>query len=261
MPSSKDRQRIEVPVHFYEQLAQIAETEDRTITSVLNQLLFQALQGHQLDASRETSQPLQWACSACPLPCSRGRVTLHHELMATPTISSLNRASGWLWKRVRTDPVRAAVERNRAWRPAYRGGNRLRAPSGRRSHLRWTKQSVREVPTFAPSISSWEWCAMVAGSARIFSILLGFWMRPGVRAARLALHLLKKGETSMTETSEIWTGKASSYNRVRPTPPPALLDLLTPVDWYAASRSGVGCGQRDRTVHEIGRASRAGDWD
>lgn len=47
MPSSKDRQRIEVPVHFYEQLAQIAETEDRTITSVLNQLLFQALQNYQ----------------------------------------------------------------------------------------------------------------------------------------------------------------------------------------------------------------------
>lgn len=47
MPSSKDRQRIEIPVHFYEQLAQIAETEDRTTTSVLNQLLFQALQGYQ----------------------------------------------------------------------------------------------------------------------------------------------------------------------------------------------------------------------
>lgn len=47
MPSSKDRQRIEVPVHFYEQLAQIAETEDRTITSVLNQLLFQALKSYQ----------------------------------------------------------------------------------------------------------------------------------------------------------------------------------------------------------------------
>jgi ubiquinone/menaquinone biosynthesis C-methylase UbiE len=31
----------------------------------------------------------------------------------------------------------------------------------------------------------------------------------------------------MTETSEMWTGKASSYDRVRPTPPPALLDLLT----------------------------------
>ena len=31
----------------------------------------------------------------------------------------------------------------------------------------------------------------------------------------------------MTETSEIWTGKASSYDRARPAPPPALLDLLT----------------------------------
>ncbi len=31
----------------------------------------------------------------------------------------------------------------------------------------------------------------------------------------------------MTETSDVWTGKASSYDRVRPTPPPALLDLLT----------------------------------
>ena len=47
MPSSKDRQRLEVPIHFYEQLVQIAETEDRTITSVLNQLLFQALKDYQ----------------------------------------------------------------------------------------------------------------------------------------------------------------------------------------------------------------------
>ncbi|HEY0754296.1 MAG TPA: hypothetical protein VGD98_10065 [Ktedonobacteraceae bacterium] len=31
----------------------------------------------------------------------------------------------------------------------------------------------------------------------------------------------------MSETSDIWTGKASSYARARPTPPPALLDLLT----------------------------------
>lgn len=47
MPSSKDRQRVEVPVYLYEQLAQIAQTEDRTITSVLNQLLFQALHSYQ----------------------------------------------------------------------------------------------------------------------------------------------------------------------------------------------------------------------
>jgi ubiquinone/menaquinone biosynthesis C-methylase UbiE len=31
----------------------------------------------------------------------------------------------------------------------------------------------------------------------------------------------------MRDSSEVWTGKASSYDRVRPIPPPALLDLLT----------------------------------
>jgi ATP-dependent Clp protease ATP-binding subunit ClpA len=47
MPSSKDRQRVEIPVYFYERLARIAETEDRTITSVLNQLLLEALSNYQ----------------------------------------------------------------------------------------------------------------------------------------------------------------------------------------------------------------------
>jgi SAM-dependent methyltransferase len=31
----------------------------------------------------------------------------------------------------------------------------------------------------------------------------------------------------LRDSSDIWTGKASSYDRVRPTPPPVLLDLLT----------------------------------
>ncbi len=31
----------------------------------------------------------------------------------------------------------------------------------------------------------------------------------------------------MTETSDVWTGEASKYDRTRPTPPLALLDLLT----------------------------------
>ena len=31
----------------------------------------------------------------------------------------------------------------------------------------------------------------------------------------------------MRDSSEVWTGKASSYDRARPTPPPELLDLLT----------------------------------
>ena len=47
MPSSKDRRAVEVPIHVYEQLAQIAQTEDRTITSVLYQLLFTALSTYQ----------------------------------------------------------------------------------------------------------------------------------------------------------------------------------------------------------------------
>lgn len=43
MPSSKDRRAVEVPLYVYEQLARIAQTEDRTITSVVSQLLFTAL--------------------------------------------------------------------------------------------------------------------------------------------------------------------------------------------------------------------------
>lgn len=31
----------------------------------------------------------------------------------------------------------------------------------------------------------------------------------------------------MTETSEIWTGEAAIYDQTRPTPPLALLDILT----------------------------------
>ncbi len=34
-------------------------------------------------------------------------------------------------------------------------------------------------------------------------------------------------QNSVQDPSETWTGKASSYDRVRPNPPPALLDLLT----------------------------------
>jgi ATP-dependent Clp protease ATP-binding subunit ClpA len=47
VPSSKDRQRVEIPIHIYDQLARIAATEDRTVTSVLYQLLFQALQSYE----------------------------------------------------------------------------------------------------------------------------------------------------------------------------------------------------------------------
>ncbi|MBN9388915.1 MAG: hypothetical protein J0I20_12765 [Chloroflexi bacterium] len=47
MPSSKDRQRVEIPVHIYEQITRIADLEGRTVTSVLTQLLFQAIAEYQ----------------------------------------------------------------------------------------------------------------------------------------------------------------------------------------------------------------------
>jgi ATP-dependent Clp protease ATP-binding subunit ClpC len=47
MPSSKDRRAVEVPLYVYEQLAWIAQTEDRTIASVVHQLLSTALSEYQ----------------------------------------------------------------------------------------------------------------------------------------------------------------------------------------------------------------------
>ena len=47
MPSSKDRRAVEVPLYVYEQLARIAQTEDRTIASVVHQLLSTALSDYQ----------------------------------------------------------------------------------------------------------------------------------------------------------------------------------------------------------------------
>jgi hypothetical protein len=42
-----------------------------------------------------------------------------------------------------------------------------------------------------------------------------------------ANHKKKEGENNMRDSSEIWTGNAINYDQVCPTPPPALLDLLT----------------------------------
>jgi ATP-dependent Clp protease ATP-binding subunit ClpC len=43
MPSSKDRRRVELPTHFYEKIKQIAEVEDRTVTSVVHELIWAGL--------------------------------------------------------------------------------------------------------------------------------------------------------------------------------------------------------------------------
>ncbi len=47
MPSSKDRRRIELPSMLYERLADIAKTEERTVTSLLSELLSSSLAGYR----------------------------------------------------------------------------------------------------------------------------------------------------------------------------------------------------------------------
>jgi len=47
MPSSRDRQRLEVTTATYERLQEIAETENRTIASVVRDLLYIGLQDYQ----------------------------------------------------------------------------------------------------------------------------------------------------------------------------------------------------------------------
>lgn len=47
MPSSKDRRRLEVPSYLHQRLVEIADIEDRTVASVLSELLFVSLATYQ----------------------------------------------------------------------------------------------------------------------------------------------------------------------------------------------------------------------
>lgn len=47
MPSSKDRKRLEVPTYLYDPIKKIATAEDRTVASVLSELLVSALHGYR----------------------------------------------------------------------------------------------------------------------------------------------------------------------------------------------------------------------
>jgi ATP-dependent Clp protease ATP-binding subunit ClpC len=119
MPSSKDRQRVEIPVYLYEQLARIAETEDRTITSVLNQLLFQALQSYQPTwiPSKHLNRFNEHAQHVLSLAREEA-LSFHHAFIGTEhlLLGLLREQDGLaalaLEKLgVALDPVRAAVEK------------------------------------------------------------------------------------------------------------------------------------------------------
>ena len=117
MPSSKDRQRVEIPVHIYAQLAQIAETEDRTITSVLYQLLFQALQSYQPTwiPSKHLSRFNERAQRVLSLAREEA-LSFHHEYIGTEhlLLGLLGEQEGLAALAlerlgVTIDPVRAAI--------------------------------------------------------------------------------------------------------------------------------------------------------
>ena len=118
MPSSKDRQRVEIPVYLYGQVAKIAETEDRTIASVLNQLLFQALQSYQPTwiASKHLSRFNEHAQHVLSLAREEA-LSFNHQFIGTEhlLVGLLREQEGLaalaLEKLgVALDPVRAAVE-------------------------------------------------------------------------------------------------------------------------------------------------------
>jgi ATP-dependent Clp protease ATP-binding subunit ClpA len=119
MPSSKDRQRVEVPSYFYEQLVRIAETEERTITSVLNQLLFQALQSYQPTwiPSKHLSRFNEHAQHVLSLAREEA-LSFNHQYIGTEhLLLGLLREQGGIAALaleklgVALDPVRAAVEK------------------------------------------------------------------------------------------------------------------------------------------------------
>ncbi len=119
MPSSKDRQRIEIPVYLYEQLARIAETEDRTITSVLNQLLFQALQSYQPTwiPGRHLSRFNEHARHVLSLAREEALAFNHQYIGTEHLLAGLLREQGGVAALaleklgVALDPVRAAIEK------------------------------------------------------------------------------------------------------------------------------------------------------
>ncbi|GCE08057.1 Clp protease N-terminal domain-containing protein [Dictyobacter aurantiacus] len=118
MPSSKDRQRIEVPLYLYEQLAQIAQTEDRTVTSVLHQLLFQALQSYQPTwiPAKHLSRLNAYAKNVLALAQEEARSFNHNYIGTEHLLASLLRERDGLAclalekLGVTLDLVRAAIE-------------------------------------------------------------------------------------------------------------------------------------------------------
>lgn len=118
MPSSKDRQRVEIQAHLYQQLAQIAETEDRTVASVVNHLLFQALSNYQptwipskhLGRLNERARHVLSLARDEALSLGHGYIGTEHLLLGLLDEQESLAAQALQTLGIAADAVRAAVE-------------------------------------------------------------------------------------------------------------------------------------------------------
>jgi ATP-dependent Clp protease ATP-binding subunit ClpC len=84
MPSSKDRQRVEIPTSLYDRLKLLAESEERTVTSLLQDLLRLGLSSYQplWMPSRFKNRFTEGAQRALALSKEEAR-DLHHNYVGT----------------------------------------------------------------------------------------------------------------------------------------------------------------------------------
>jgi ATP-dependent Clp protease ATP-binding subunit ClpA len=90
MPSSENRRRIEVPVWMYDRLKRIADAEDRTVTNVLQELLYPAVQNYRpawvprehLDRFTPPARRVLELAEAAPAQFNHNYVGTEHLLLA-----------------------------------------------------------------------------------------------------------------------------------------------------------------------------------
>jgi ATP-dependent Clp protease ATP-binding subunit ClpC len=82
MPSSKDRRRVEIPTHVFDRLAEIAETEDRTMANVLVEMIWDGLGQYQptFVPSKHLGRFNERACHALDLAKEEARDFGHNYI-------------------------------------------------------------------------------------------------------------------------------------------------------------------------------------
>ncbi len=118
MPSSKDRSRVEIPTHVYEELARVAEVESRTVTSVLQQMVYRGMKDYEPEwvPSRHLLQFNRRARRVLDLAREEALAFDHHYLGTEHILLGLLREDGGLAAQVLNElgvtleDVRVAVD-------------------------------------------------------------------------------------------------------------------------------------------------------